>query len=306
LSDIEEAILRTILYGDVFYFPMTAREIHHFLITDAPISLDTVEDTLRNSPQLAEMLATDGCYFASAGQRDTIPVRIEREKASHQLWTRALFYGKWLARLPFVRMVALTGALAMRNAADAHDDVDFVLVTAEHRVWLARAFAIILVRLAKLRGVTLCPNYVLSEGALEQDRHDLFIAHEVVQMVPLYGFRVYHAMREYNDWVAEFLPNADFTFYPEAEYKVGGLWAALKSISEFLLGDKFGERLEIWEFRRKSRRFAAEMQAQTHHAAQIDEQHVKGHFQDHGHPVLVKYHERLRQFKLDAVPQAGD
>ena len=306
MNDIEEAILRTILYGDVFYFPMTAREIHHFLIADTPVSLETVEDTLRNSPHLTELLATDGRYFASAGQEDTIPVRIKREQASRELWSRALFYGKWLARLPFVRMVALTGALAMRNAADEQDDVDFVLVTAERRVWLARAFAILLVRLARLRGITLCPNYVLAEGALEQERRDLFIAHEVVQMVPLFGLPVYHAMRAKNQWVADFLPNANYTFYPEQEYKVKGLWAALKGAAEFLLGGKIGEWLENWEYRRKSRRFAREMQAQTHHAAQIDEQHVKGHFQDHGHPVLVKYHERLRKFKLEAVPQVGD
>jgi hypothetical protein len=261
---------------------------------------------LCKSPHLAKLLDTDDTYYASAGQRDLIATRIEREQASRELWSRALHYGKWLARLPFVRMVALTGALAMRNAADANDDVDFVLVTAEHRVWLARAFAILLVRLAKLRGITLCPNYVLAEGALEQEQHDLFIAHEVVQMVPIYGFAVYHAMRESNSWVADFMPNADFTFYPEREYHTGGLWAALKGITEFVLGGKLGEKLENWEYRRKSRRFAAEMERQTHHAAQIDHQHVKGHFEDHGHPVMVKYHERLRRHKLDAVPQAGD
>lgn len=305
MNDIEEAILRTILYADVFYFPMTAREIHHFLITDAPIPLEAIEDTVRNSPHLAKVLETDGNYFACAGQSDVIPLRIERERASRELWSRALHYGKWIARLPFVRMVALTGALAMRNAADVRDDVDFVLVTAEHRVWLARAFAIVLVRLARLRGITLCPNYVLAKGALEQEQHDLFIAHEVVQMVPLSGFDVYHAMRDRNRWVADFLPNADFTFYPEHEYRVGGLWAVLKGAFEFLLGGRLGERLESWEYRRKSHRFAAEMERQTHHAAQIDEQHVKGHFDDHGHPVLVKYQERLHQYNLDTVPQAG-
>jgi hypothetical protein len=252
------------------------------------------------------MLTTDGSYFARAGQSDLIPVRIVRERASRELWSRALGYGKWLARLPFVRMVALTGALAMRNAADAHDDLDYVLVTAERRVWLARAFAILMVRLARLRGVTLCPNYLLAEGALEQDQHDLFIAHEVAQMVPLSGFDEYYAMRDCNRWVADFLPNADFTFYPESEYRVGGLWAGLKRAIECLLGGRLGKRLEDWEYRRKRRRFADEMERKSTHAAQIDEQHVKGHFDDHGHPVMVKYHERLREFHLDAVPQAGD
>jgi hypothetical protein len=202
LNEIEEAILRTILYADVFYFPMTAREIHHFLIADTPTSLQSIEEALTCSPRLARLVETDDIYFARAGRSDLIRLRIERERASHELWSRALFYGRWLARLPFVRMVALTGALAMRNAANARDDVDYVLVTAEHRVWLARAFAIVLVRLGRLRGITLCPNYVLAEGALEQERHDLFIAHEVAQMVPISGFDVYHTMRDCNRWVS--------------------------------------------------------------------------------------------------------
>ena len=118
-----------------------------------------------------------------------IPLRVERDQASLLLWPPALSYGAWLARLPFVRMVALTGALAMRNASADDDDLDYVLVTAPGRVWLARAFAIVLVRLAKRRGVVVCPNYVLAESALAQDKHDLFMAHEVAQMVPIYGAR---------------------------------------------------------------------------------------------------------------------
>jgi hypothetical protein len=306
LNEIEEAILRTILYADVFYFPMTAREIHHFLIADTPTSLQSIEEALTCSPRLARLVETDDIYFARAGRSDLIRLRIERERASHELWSRALFYGRWLARLPFVRMVALTGALAMRNAANARDDVDYVLVTAEHRVWLARAFAIVLVRLGRLRGITLCPNYVLAEGALEQERHDLFIAHEVAQMVPISGFDVYHTMRDCNRWVGDFLPNADFTFHPQPEYWIGGLWAGLKRACEFVLGGGLGTRLEHWEYRRKRARFADEMRRQAHHAAQIDEQHVKGHFEDHGHPVLIKYQERLQEYHLEAVPQVGD
>jgi hypothetical protein len=306
LNEIEEAIFRTVLYADVFHFPMSVREIHHFLIADEPFELSLIEQTIATSPRLADLLTTNGHYYACAGRGDLIPLRIERERASQELWSRALFYGKWLARLPFVRMVALTGALAMRNAADADDDVDFILVTADQRVWLARAFAIVLVRLGRLRGITLCPNYVLAESALEQGQHDLFIAHEVVQMVPIFGFDAYHAMRACNPWVADFLPNAEFTFYPEREYKVGGVWSAFKRVCEFLLGGGLGDRLENWEYERKRRRFAGEMKHKQHHAAQIDEQRVKGHFDDHGHPVLLKYHERLRHYHLDKLPMAGD
>jgi hypothetical protein len=202
-------------------------------------------------------------------------------------------------------MVALTGALAMRNASDEDDDLDYVLVTAPRRVWMARAFAILLVRLAKRRGVVVCPNYVLAESALTQEKHDLFMAHEVAQMVPLYGQPTYLAMRSSNRWVSDFLANADAAFYVEKEYQLRGGWRWLKRAAEFVLGGRMGDVVENWEYRRKLHRFAKEMQT-PNHAAQLDDQRVKGHFNDHGHPVMETYRERLRQYNLDALPLAGD
>ena len=39
MQPLEAAILRTVLYADVFNFPMKLEEIHHFLISDDPVSL---------------------------------------------------------------------------------------------------------------------------------------------------------------------------------------------------------------------------------------------------------------------------
>jgi hypothetical protein len=203
-------------------------------------------------------------------------------------------------------MVGLTGALAMRNAAHERDDLDYVLVTTDQRVWVARAFAILLVRFARLSGITLCPNYVLALSVLEQNKRDIFIAHEVAQMVPFSGQGIYEKMRLANEWVADYLPNANGAFHVEQEQVSSGIWGIAKSALEWLLSGALGSRLEQWEYRRKQRRFAAEMAQKAHHAAQIDAQRVKGHFDDHGHPVLRQYHERLQKYELDVLPVAGD
>jgi hypothetical protein len=43
-----------------------------------------------------------------------------------------------------------------------------------------------------------------------------------------------------------------------------------------------------------------------HSSARLDEQQVKGHFNDHGNPVLRQYYERLQQHGLlDAVEMAA-
>jgi hypothetical protein len=305
MDSLEAAILRTVLYADVFDFPMTPEEIHHFLIADRRISLEEVQHALGTSRWLSEMVEQIDRYLVYIGRAELIPVRLARERASQKLWPVAVRYGNWLARLPFVRMVALTGALAMRNVADDDDDLDYIVVTTPGRVWIARAFAIVLVRLARLRGVEICPNYVLAETALQQERQNIFLAHEVVQMVPLYGYELYRRFRAANVWVDRSLPNARDTFYSEPERPASRLWRWVKLALEILLGGTVGDWLERWEYHRKLQRFAPEMQ-KPHSSARLDETQIKGHFDDHGHPALQQYFKRLREYGLDnqaaAVP----
>lgn len=305
MNPLEAAILRTVLYADIFDFPLTVQEIHHFLIYPEAVSLYEVRRMLTTSDHLHRFLESAEGYVVYSGRSKLIETRLAREESSRRLWPDAIRCGQWLACLPFVRMVALTGALAVRNAADDDDDLDYILVTASGRVWIARAFAILLVRLGRLRGVEICPNFVLAESALTQTKRDIFMAHEVVQIVPLYGHDLYQKFRVANGWVKDHLANAEKPFYDEAEIRLHGLQASIKRLLEMLLGGLLGDRLEQWEYRRKMQRFAPEMQKQ-HSSARLDETQVKGHFDDHGHPAIQKYFQRLRECGLEnqiaAVP----
>lgn len=297
MESLEQAILRTILYADVFNFPLSLPEIHHFLIAPTPASLPQIEETLARSPRLREALCCIDGFFMCVGREDLAAIRRGREDASAALWAAALSYGRWMARVPFVRMVALTGALAVRNAVES-DDIDYLIVTHAGRVWMARAFAIILVRLARLRGVELCPNYVLADNALRQDRQDIFMAHEITQMIPLYGRALYDQMRQENAWVLAMMPNAQAAFRNGDEADIGGGWGLIKRALEGLLGGALGNAVESWERTRKLRRFAPQMRSDFHQA-RLDAQHVKGHFNDHGHPALRAYLERLRMYAIE-------
>lgn len=306
MNAIDEAILRTIIYGDVFSFPMTPQEIHHFLISDISYDLQFVENALAHSRYLAQMVEQSDGLVALSGRGDLIPLRLQREQDSLYLMDAATRYGRWLTRMPFVRMVGLTGALAVHNAANTHDDIDYMLVTKAGRVWMARAFSILWVRIGKLRGVTLCPNFVLAETSLAHAPEDLYIAHEIAQLLPLSGVNIYQQMRKENGWELSYLANARAPFYSPDIYIPKGGWAFVKRCGEWILGGKLGDKLEAWEFRRKQAKFQPEIERHAHNSAEITDERVKGHFNNHGHPVMVKYFDRLRQYNLEAEPQAGD
>jgi hypothetical protein len=291
---LARAILRTLLYSDLFDYPLTPAEIAHYLIGQ-PSTPDEVRACLACSSWLADRVIGLNGYLALRGREAVIARRRARAAASERLWRRARRFVRVLRLFPFVRMIAITGSLAMQNSA-AQEDIDVLIVTAPDRVWLTRALSIALVYAGKLCGDTLCPNYVISERALALDRHTLFVAHEFAQMVPVYGLTVYARMRALNPWIQVMLPNATQPFWSQPEEAAGSLGRGLKRALEKLLSGRLGAALENWEMRRKIRKFQRRL-GQPGGAALLDRDHVKGHFEDHGGPVMRLYAERLGQIE---------
>ena len=294
-SALERAILHTILYSDLFDYPLTSAEVAHYLIGVSCLA-DEVCTCLARSDWLAERVAEVEGYFVVRGREALIAQRRDRAAASDRLWRRARRFVRVLRALPFVRMIGITGALAMRNSA-AGDDLDVFIVTASDRVWLTRALAITVVYAGKLCGDTLCPNYIVSERALVLDRHTLFVAHEFAQMSPIYGFDLYDQMCAANGWVRSFLPNASHPLWCEPEEALGLASRGIKRALERCLAGRLGAALEDWEMRRKIRKFQSRL-GRPDGDAILDRDHVKGHFEDYGGPVMRMYTERLGQFEI--------
>src|SRR5437879_4939692 len=177
---LERGIVQAVAYADVFDYPLTVDEIHRYLI-GVPASRNTVRAALGTGRLTPDLLSRNGRYFTLAGREAVIETRRGRAQPAVDYWRRAVHYGHIIGSLPFVRMVAVTGALAMDNVADG--DIDYLVVTEPGRLRLCRALIVGLVRTAALRGVELCPNYFLSERALVLDARNLFTAHAVAQMV---------------------------------------------------------------------------------------------------------------------------
>jgi hypothetical protein len=291
IESVLPAVLRTLAYADVFDYALTIREAHHYLIGEG--SLAEVAEAVAAACRAGDVVERDGFFFLP-DRAGLAAVRAERERHSASLWPRARRWGSVIASLPFVRMVAVTGALAMNNLSAAGDDVDLLIVTAPGRVWLTRALCIGVVRVAHRLGVELCPNYLLSSAALTQSQRDLFIAHELAQMVPLTGRALYADMRLANVWTHAYLPNATC---PLIQAPSGGHdWPRGRQLGERWLGGQTGDRLERWEQRRKQRKFNRE--AARSPAAQLDPDHVKGHFNDHGQRVLAAYESRVARLLI--------
>jgi hypothetical protein len=288
---VPEGILHAVIYADLFDYPLTCEEIHRYLPVHR-IPLSVVEEQVASNRQLGERLSSSPPYWFLAGRDHLVEVRQEREAFSRDLWPLAWRHAHSMACMPFVRLVALTGSLTMNNVTSSGDDVDFLIVARPGRVWLARALVILVVHLAERTGLELCPNYVLAEHTLQLGEPNLFTAHELAQIVPLYGRSTYQRLMDSNHWMAHFLPNA--APRPGSAREISGFPLRRQRSLERLLGGRLGDTLERWERERKIPRLrrTAELRgsANTMYAPDL----CKGHVNDHATDVRQRYAARLK------------
>ena len=124
----------------------------------------------------------------------------------------------FLKYIPSIKLVGVSGALAVANAKK-DDDIDLFIVSRSKLVWTTRFFATLMVELIGVRrhpnekeiSDKICLNMFVDEDHLQiaKDERDLFSAHEVVQLKPLYDRDgTYSKFLKANNWVKEYLPNA--------------------------------------------------------------------------------------------------
>jgi hypothetical protein len=287
LSPLETAVWRTIAYSDVFDYPLRLPEIHYYL-EGVPAALEEVERVLANGRLRPHHLVYRSPYYMLPGREAIGQIRQRRETFSQALWPAAVRYGRLIASLPFVRMVAVTGSLAVNNVDErVGTDIDYLIVAQNGRVWLSRAFVVAIVRLAARRGYELCPNYILAESTLAFPDQNLYTAHELLQMVPLYGLDTYRQIRQTNTWAVQFLPNAACA--PLTRPDLPAPHATMQQLMELPLATPAGQWLDDWEMGRKIRKFGR--QPNQNQEADFHKDWCKGHFDAHKERILSAYEE---------------
>lgn len=280
---------RAVLYADVFDYPLTRDEVFAFLDT-AAASRASVEAAIDHALANGSGLDSDGLYLHVGGRSEIVATRRRRAIVAASAWRRGRFYARLIWAIPYVRMVAVTGALAVNNVEDG-DDIDFLIVTEPGRLWMARGMTVLLCRLARMRGDVLCPNYIITMKALRLRRQDLYTAHEFAQVVPLHGARVAHRLRSENQWYLDILPNLDCEEPLDVRDDLPWPLATLKSLAEAILRLPPGDAVERWERERKIARLSRRQGPGDEAVFSADM--CKGHYHGHGERVMRLYASRV-------------
>lgn len=212
---MEKAILKTLIYADIFDYPLKVYEIHKWLI-GKQASLRQVEKAVEKLRVKGKVVRGEDYYFLP-GRHQLLAKRQRRQQQSVKYFRKAKLLTVILKLIPWIKLIGISGGLAMENAQKG-DDIDLFIITAKNRLWISRLLALGLLSLTGQRRKVgqngkkvagkLCLNILLEEDRLAQINKDIYLAHEVLQMRVLWQReKVYSKYLSENTWVFKFLPN---------------------------------------------------------------------------------------------------
>jgi hypothetical protein len=299
LMELRNDILRTLLYYDIWSYPLNARELYAFLPFNS-MTLEQFTEHLAREVDGSTIVEHDGFYFVGGKTAAVVAERHLRERHARRLWLGARLAMHVIKRFPFVRAVFVSGDLS-KHATHPSSDVDFFIITEPQRLWIARA---LLTGFKKIflfnRKKFFCLNYFTTTRNLRADKENIFVATEIATLKPLFNSRLFFRYLITNRWIKEYFPNFDVRFVtlPPCSERPSILQKVFELPFTLFDASALDERImdimaRVW---RKRYPMFDEMTHQRLFKCKPDEStaHV-GNFEN---KVLISYRERLRSFGL--------
>ncbi len=203
MASLPPSLSKTLSYFDKYDYPLTADELWYWQHSTS-FSKIKILNLIKNCKLKIKNWKT----------------RKQRERFSRKKWLIAKRVGEQLKKFPPIAAIFVTGALTMNNCPE-NDDIDLMIVTYPHTLWLTRFFVVIYLKLLGIRrhpstmnyelltNNQICDNLWLDTENLKLKTKNLYIAHEILQAKVLWDRSdIHNQFLTQNSWVKKYLPVA--------------------------------------------------------------------------------------------------
>lgn len=195
--------LKTILYFSLFKYPLTRTEIFQFSDSSSQQEVDREIKLLLDKGVIYNF---DG-FYVDVNDPDRVERRLKGNEMARNIMPKAIKVSRKIAKFPYVKSVALSGALS-KGYYDHEGDFDFFIITKPNRLWIARTLLVLYKKIFLLNSKKyFCVNYFISTDQLEIQEKNLFTATEIATLIPLYGKEVFEDFMAANTWATPYFPN---------------------------------------------------------------------------------------------------
>ena len=238
LAPVAQSILKTLIYFDIFHYPLTFREIRKSIV-----SLSLTDNQIRK--QLEKLRSgglvkeQSGFYFLEGDWK--IPYRKDGNRRAGRYWKKARLISGFIAKFPFVRGIMISGSLS-KGFMTKNSDIDYFIITEPGRLWVCRSLLILFKKVFLLNSYKwFCLNYFIDSQNLEIEDKNLFTATELVTLKVTFNSELYRQLLADNGWTGYYYPHDPER--PNNEKSRNGK-AGFKSLMEKLLSGRLGDRLD--------------------------------------------------------------
>jgi len=327
MTSLEKSILSTLVYYDVLDRPLTGWEVFKYLMQSwkslellnycsiAPHNnrLKEVLENLDDSSELNKLISQkNGFYFLKNRQR-IVKQRIERQKMADQKWKKAKRLIKLLQIIPFVRLVMVSGSLAMNNTKDK-SDIDLLIITKTGRIWTCRGLITLFVHIigsrrhSNLTKDRICLNHYLTVKSLKIPFKSLYNAQTYAHLVPVLNFALYKRFQKANKWIKDYL-----VFYPNAqkgylkEIKPNQFLVFFGKIREIILDKAIGDGIEFILKKFQQRRIRKDhLTYQAGGRVVFNDKQLEFHPDSPEKWILGKYNQKMEELGLIELANEKD
>src|SRR3989344_668307 len=191
MGSSEKKIIKTLLYSDIFDFPLLEKEIWNYLISEERVSEKYFIGKIRT---INSVVFRKSSYLFTSGREDIVQTRLKRIKQSIAKLGIARKIIRKLFVVPTILFVGISGNLSMLNS-EKKDHIDLFVIVRKNRIWTTR---LLLIGVLKLMGKyrergqknvsnKFCLNMLIDETGLKvsSNLQNLYTAHEVSQLMPI-------------------------------------------------------------------------------------------------------------------------
>lgn len=255
MDTAERSLLATLAYYGALRWPLTVVELSERLIpsrrfgqTAAVTGIGSIASLIQQLQASGRIRADSGLYVFGDVPADMPRHRIQRHTQSAEKWRHMLASAWWLQAVPYVRMLAAGGSLAM-GSSSPQSDWDMFVIVKSGRLYTARlGLLLVALLLGRLRTKRMriapdkfCFNHLITTDGLAIRHRSLFTAHALAWLIPFhdpwaYAFR----FRQANAWVGEYTTGTSGTTFVRRALSRSGLLNAIRWSGERILNTYFG------------------------------------------------------------------
>jgi len=293
---MHQEIIKTLLYFDIFKYPLTKAEIRKY------VSYQASESDINNA--ISSLLSEGKIYcfdnlYSLHNDISSIESRLECNKRAQDVMPKAISIGKRIEKFPFVRAVNLSGSIS-KDVMHLDSDLDYFVITEKNRLWLAKLFLVLFKRLFLLNSKKdFCINYFISESNLKIQERNIFTSIELASMIPVSDHYWHERLLSENPWIRDYCKNFD-TKSSSAHVPISKpFWSrALYSLLKGKLGDRLEKRVMKSVYNKNKQKYANDLSVEDFELMfRTNEVQAKVHNSNHQGKILDLYAEKVKKFE---------